>query len=157
MKMQKPLQVVVVAVACLVGVVVGYAGISFAQVPQQTSATTSQQQVVPKSTAKAPASAPVYAKNAAGQTFGTALAYDGTPESLPDLVSVITGAGQVGYARSSDVFPEAFASHQITPEQVLANQARQAVAVVVPVYQVDGKTQIGTYSNVPGEASGVTK
>lgn len=77
--------------------------------------------------------------NARGQTYGQE-----NEDGLPDLVAVVATNGRMGFAESAAL--EAAAGPQPTsPEQALEWQALPVATVEVPVYEVDGTTQIGVF------------
>lgn len=89
-----------------------------------------------------PAGAPtVWAKNALGVTYGSGLDAV-SPEDEPDLIRVEATNGKVGYAYRTDLEgPE-----PSSPAAAIAHQKAQGgKPVVIPVYEVDGVTQIGVF------------
>lgn len=72
--------------------------------------------------------------NESGQTYG--------PELLqPDLISVISEEGYEGYVYKEALLPPEFSS----PEEAIEWQERNVGDQVIPVYESDGKTVIGTF------------
>ena len=90
----------------------------------------------------APSGAPtVWPKNDSGVTYGSGL--DAVSlEDEPDLIRVQATNGKVGYAYRTDLEgPE-----PSSPAAAAAQQkARGGRPEVIPVYEVDGITQIGTF------------
>lgn len=87
----------------------------------------------------------VYPKNKSGQTYGSEL-YASSPDKAPDLISAVAVDGTSGYVRSVDlneVMPK-------TPEEAIARQNKRKIGDVrkISVYDVDGKTVIGTFNVV---------
>jgi hypothetical protein len=74
--------------------------------------------------------------NADGLTFGVA-----NDEGTPDLVAVIATNGKTGYVYAKDLNEPAPAN----PSQALQWQNSPLVTIHLPVYEPDGKTQIGVF------------
>lgn len=83
--------------------------------------------------------APVYPTNADGQAYGSELDAP-SPDQLPDLIYAIATNGKYGYVRRDDLHPSA---QPTSPEEAIAQNSDQPREI--PVYETDGKTQIGTY------------
>lgn len=91
-----------------------------------------------KATLTAPA--PQLEENADGLTLGSAYVAEVTG-NMPDLVSVITTDGQLGYAYAQDLQFDTPAN----PQEALALNAEAASNPSIPVYAQDGTTIIGTF------------
>ncbi|MDZ4179657.1 MAG: hypothetical protein U1E29_10555 [Coriobacteriia bacterium] len=79
--------------------------------------------------------------NAKGLTYGSSM-YALSPEDEPDLIEVLATNGKVGYALRTDLEGPTPA----TPEQAAVQQStRDAAPRVVPVYDLDGVTEIGVF------------
>lgn len=79
--------------------------------------------------------------NAAGQTYGSGLRAV-SPKDEPDLICVEATNGLVGYSLRTDLEDPDPSS----PEEAVRIQASRAGASrFVPVYRVDGETQIGVF------------
>lgn len=86
------------------------------------------------------ATPPNYSTNASGASYGSLVnAY--SPETEPDLILVETTDGKTGYAYKADLDAASGANVQ-SPEEAATWQNK---TVEVPVYLVDGKTQIGVF------------
>lgn len=83
--------------------------------------------------------------NASGQTYGT-IAQSVSPDAEPDLVLTVGDNGKTGYTYSRDLN----SPDPKSPAEA-AERSKQTGVVVVPVYDVDGKTQIDTFTMYPGE------
>lgn len=83
----------------------------------------------------------VWPKNDLGMTYGSGLDAV-SPEDEPDLIRVLATNGKVGYAYRTDLEgPE-----PSSPAAAIAQQkARGDKPRVIPVYEVDGVTQIGVF------------
>lgn len=80
-------------------------------------------------------------KNASGVTYGSGLKAV-SPEDEPDLLCVEATNGKVGYAYRSDLE----GPQPTSPAAAITQQrAREGKPDVVPVYAVDGITQIGVF------------
>lgn len=80
-----------------------------------------------------------YKTNADGQTYGTDGSAPGGPVHEPDLVAVIATNGQQGYVYATQLN----GPMPTSPAQAVAdNNQRDRM---IPVYQSDGKTQIGQF------------
>lgn len=87
-------------------------------------------------------SGPGYAVNQSGMTYGSALDSN-RPGNEPDLIKAIGDDDTtVGYVRATDLEPD----HPTTPEEALAGQGGEAAAKVIPLYEADGITVIGTFT-----------
>lgn len=91
-------------------------------------------------TATLTAPAPQLEENADGLTLGSAYVAEVTG-NMPDLVSVITTDGQLGYAYAQDLQFDTPAN----PQEALALNAEAASNPSIPVYAQDGTTIIGTF------------
>lgn len=83
----------------------------------------------------------VWSKNASGVTYGSGM--DAlSPADEPDLIRVQATNGQVGYAYRSDLEgPEPTSPAAAVTQQ----KAKEGKPDIVPVYEVDGMTQIGVF------------
>lgn len=100
----------------------------------------------PGSTAAAPQAAHVFARNARGQTYGSEL--DATDLAhAPDLIAAYATNGQLGYVLKRQLHPPG----PRTPAAALRAQAEAAkqAPAQIPVYAVDGITQIGVLAFGP--------
>ncbi|MGV8083237.1 MAG: hypothetical protein AB2L09_06370 [Coriobacteriia bacterium] len=80
-------------------------------------------------------------KNAKGLTYGNAL-FAKSLEDEPDLQAAWATNGKLGYAYKADLYGPVPSS----PEEALRLQAENAGKdIVIPVYEVDGETQIGVF------------
>lgn len=95
-----------------------------------------------------PIPAPTYSMNAAGLTFGSA-AQAANPGQEPDLIQATATNGVHGYVFKNDLEDADGTTAQKafkTPEDALKWQATEGqVDHSVPVYLVDGKTQVGVF------------
>lgn len=83
----------------------------------------------------------VWPRNQRGQTYGSGLDAM-SPEDEPDLIRVEATNGETGYANRTDLEAPAPAS----PAEAVAQQAARAGKPdIIPVYEVDGVTQIGEF------------
>jgi hypothetical protein len=80
-----------------------------------------------------------YKTNADGQTYGTDGGAPSGPVDEPDLVAVQATNGQVGYAYANQLNVPTPTS----PAQAVAQDNQPAR--IIPVYESDGKTQIGQF------------
>ncbi len=93
---------------------------------------------------------PTYPRNGDGLTYGSAA--DATsPANEPDLILVVMDDGNEGYVKKVELDEANGAAAVATfksPEEALTWQeaCRNAPAPVVPVYAVDGRTVIGTFT-----------
>lgn len=91
---------------------------------------------------------PVYPRNAAGETYGSALAAT-SPSNEPDLILVVTADGKQGYVRKHDLDEANGAAAAATftnPAQALAWQAAQVGKThTITVYTSDGTTIAGEF------------
>jgi hypothetical protein len=133
---------VAIAGSALAGLVIGGGVLasSHEAAPSQTPVRRAQSEGLARSLPSTSTEASSYPRNAAGQTYGE---YRLGGEK-PDLVPVEASNGLSGYAYLSDMLWEPAKS----PEEAVA-QMKQHVndsgEVVVPVYELDGKTRIGTF------------
>ena len=123
------------AFAVIAGVGTGVAGVTVAQASDQP-------------TNRSQMAAPVYPKNASGQTYGSA-ANATTPQNEPDLILVVATNGKTGYAKRTDLEPKAAANPAEAVAAQKANAASTAVRAPIPVYESDGKTVIGKFAFSP--------
>lgn len=89
---------------------------------------------------------PVHKKNAAGQSYGSALGVASANE--PDLVAVYGDSGAQGYAKREDLkvqLPK-------NPAEAISQQNAGAQKRVVPVYDASGKPTGDTFT-MNGEAA----
>jgi hypothetical protein len=92
--------------------------------------------------------------NARGQSFGSAIGYDDTSESLPDLVGVYTDQGTTGYVHAEEIFPEAFGvGFPTSPKEALALQESNKDRVLT-AFDSDGITVVGTFTIAVGHGYG---
>lgn len=89
--------------------------------------------------------APVYLKNANGQTYGSGLDAISI-DTMPDLISAVGTDGTSGYVRSVDLIPPLAK----TKDEALAQQSNRKVGDIrkIPLYAKDGKTVIGVFNAV---------
>ena len=131
---------IVIAAALIVGLAVGSVGVALALAggSDQVSAPFDQ-------------AATQWPVNALGQTYGSS-ALATCPEDEPDLIAAAATNGQVGYISRAEA--EAVDGSQVkNPEEALAWQATEGRKThAIPVYGVDGMTQIGVFLIEPGEA-----
>lgn len=80
-----------------------------------------------------------YGTNASGQTYGTDGGQGGSPVHEPDLIAVQATNGKLGYAYASQLNGPTPTS----PAPAVADN--NLPARVIPVYESDGKTQIGQF------------
>jgi hypothetical protein len=119
------------ALAIVAGISTGAAGMSIAQASQPTN--------------RSEMAAPVYPKNASGQTYGSA-AKATTPQNEPDLILVVATNGKTGYAKRTDLEPPSAANPAQAVAAQKANTASNAVRAPIAVYESDGKTVIGQFA-----------
>ena len=82
-----------------------------------------------------------YPKNAQGLTYGSDL-YAKSPQDVPDLLLAMATNGKEGYVLRTDLEEPMPTS----PQEALAQQAARAGKDrVIPVYELDGITQIGVF------------
>lgn len=92
-----------------------------------------------------------YPVNDKGQTFGSAMSAQ-SPSEEPELIEVIANSGKKGYAYKSALDE---GSSFKTPEEALAWQKSKGNRpTVIPVYESDGVTRIGTFTHFPGSDTG---
>jgi len=105
-----------------------------------------------------PATAPTYERNADGLTYGSAMEAI-SPETEPDLILVIATNGREGYVFRTDLNEAngATAAKSFdSPEDALRWQAQAAgKSTTIKVYAVDGKTEVGEFTVIPGEGGRV--
>ncbi|EGW38523.1 hypothetical protein [Desulfosporosinus sp. OT] len=89
--------------------------------------------------------APVYPKNANGQTYGSGLDAISI-DTMPDLISAVGADGTSGYVRPVDLIPPLAK----TRDEALAQQSNRKVGEIrkIPLYAKDGKTVIGVFNAV---------
>ena len=86
-------------------------------------------------------SAVSYARDALGLTYGSELQAS-SPAQAPDLISAIATNGKLGYVKKTDLYP----AGPSNPQQALSRQqSDKSQTSSIPVYAVDGTTQIGVY------------
>lgn len=87
-----------------------------------------------------------FPRNDAGQTYGSNMGATSS-ETTPDLISAYVTNGEMGYVLRVDL-RDPNPPHD--PEEAIASNIRPARTI--PVYAVDGKTQIGVFVlHAPGE------
>jgi len=93
------------------------------------------------------AEVPEYDENARGQSYGSALEAI-SPETEPDLIQALADDKTTeGFVKKSDLD---YLPDFDSPSEALAWQAEQAgKSRVIPVYDVDGTTKIGTFTITP--------
>lgn len=103
--------------------------------------------------AAAPAVSPNYPRNASGLTYGS-LEQSYSPDSAPDLILVEATNGRLGYVLKT-ALDAATGANVSNPQEAVAWQRKvDAMAAAgqktrIPVYLVDGKTQIGEFEISP--------
>ena len=99
---------------------------------------------------------PVYAENARGETYGSAmLAFQ--PADEPDLILAQATNGKVGYVRAAELDAASGADIDRPKDALTWNSRLDAAAstgrlAAVPVYLVDGRTVIGVFEITNPEA-----
>jgi hypothetical protein len=83
---------------------------------------------------------PVYERNESGQSTGS-LADASIDQDAPDLIKALATNGAKGYVRSEDLIGPLPKS----PEEAIREQKTRARQRVIPVYDSDGKTVIGSF------------
>ena len=78
-----------------------------------------------------------YETNENGQTYGSASSEE---DELPDLIAVIAENGKQGY-----VYKEGFTGEIPKSPDEAAKTPKESADIVIPVYESDGTTEIGTY------------
>ena len=140
---------VLLAATLLVGV-----GIGVAQAATQPAVTTTLE--IPERTVSQDEA--VFPKNDAGQTYGIPREIKGQVAE-PDLISAYATNGRIGFINNSERKvatgdPSLFKS----PEEALKWQENRGNGpVTVPVYEVDGVTQIGVFEFSTGQPTGKLK
>ena len=80
-------------------------------------------------------------RNESGLTYGSA-AEAQSPDDEPDLILAYATNGELGYVKRTDLVPPSPSS----PEEALARQEAMGDGTEeIPVYEVDGVTQIGVF------------
>jgi len=101
-----------------------------------------------------PAPSPSFPTNASGLTYGSA-ADAISPGTEPDLILVVTTDGKEGYAKKADLDQAdgTTAAQTLSPSDVLKWQDKRNAqgTIMVPVYDVEGKTVIGEFAVVAGD------
>lgn len=132
-KPKKTLRLTALAAAILVGAITGFAA---------TSATADAVNTENKQGERV--SKP-FAKNAQGQTFGSAMDA-ASPADEPDLIRAVGDGGTIGYVKKDDLDQ----GQPKTPEEAVAFEASKKAQAskgrVLNLYAEDGKTVIGTKS-----------
>jgi hypothetical protein len=91
--------------------------------------------------------APDYSENARGQSFGSALEAP-TPETEPDLIKAIGDDSKTeGYVKKTDL--DADTTFANPAEAAAETRASLGETRTVPLYAVDGMTEIGTFTIQP--------
>jgi len=94
-----------------------------------------------------------YPKNGQGLTYGSD-SHAKSPQDEPDLILATATNGQDGYVLRTDLEEPMPA----TPQEALKRQAAQAGKDrVIPVYQLDGTTQIGVFVIGHGTVTQITR
>lgn len=97
------------------------------------------------------ASGPTYLHNRAGQSYGSA-AQAASRAQFPDLIAVIGTNHVAGYVLKSEL-QAASGGDVSSPAQAIAWDNNGAfVAHAIPVYAVNGTTQVGTFTIEPASA-----
>jgi hypothetical protein len=99
----------------------------------------------PSPAAVHPQAVHVFARNARGQTYGSEL--DATdPAHAPDLIRAYATNGKIGYVLNRQLHPPGPTS----PAAALRAQATaKKTPTQIPVYALDGHTQIGVFEIAP--------
>lgn len=84
---------------------------------------------------------PPFPKNQNGQTYGSAMNVTSVNE-LPNLIKACDSHGNIGYVWATDVLGEAPKS----PQEAVAQNSKSEVVRQIPLYDVDGKTVIGSFN-----------
>lgn len=92
----------------------------------------------------APAKVPDYAKNASGQSYGSALKAT-SPEAEPGLIQVDATNGRTGYAKKSELAAAEGTGFTSIEEAVKWSEGEGRKDHTVPVYLSDGTTRIGVF------------
>jgi hypothetical protein len=104
-----------------------------------------------------PAPGYTYPTNEYGQTYGSDSDAP-TPNKGPDLVAAYGDCGTLGYVYATDIddpAPKTPEEALVRQEEIMARLARgEDVSRQVPLYTVDGRTVIGTFTMV-SDFSGV--
>lgn len=89
-----------------------------------------------------PTPPPTWPTNPSGLTYGSGLGVRASNQE-PELIEAIATNGQVGYVKRGDLA----SAHTLAanPQAALAQQSASVPSTTIPVYQVDGKTQIGVF------------
>jgi hypothetical protein len=97
--------------------------------------------------------APRFAKNAAGQTYGSA-AKATSPDNEPQLIQAAATNGQTGYIRKSEL-DAANGSNVSSPAEAIKWEQESQTPRSIPVYAQDGVTKIGVFTvgNTAGSAA----
>ena len=138
----------------LLAAVLGWVGIGVAQATTQVGVTTALE--IPERTVSQDES--VFPKNATGQSYGIPMEIKGQIAE-PDLISAYATNGKIGFINNSERKvatgdPSLFKS----PEDALKWQENRGNGpVTVPVYEVDGVTQIGVFEFSTGQPTGKLK
>ncbi|MFV0285698.1 MAG: hypothetical protein ACK5IM_04815 [Demequina sp.] len=90
--------------------------------------------------------APPYPRNAAGETYGSA-GGAATPDEEPDLILVQATSGAFGYVRKVDL-DLASGAHAVSNADLANVLAATPADGLIPVYDREGTTQIGTFQAV---------
>ncbi|MFF2531523.1 peptidase [Brevibacillus sp. NPDC058079] len=80
-----------------------------------------------------------YDVNDNGETYGSGLSEKSVGE-FPDLISAVGTNGEEGYVRVEDLTPEV-----TTPKEALEQNHDKGNVQIIPLYAVDGETQIGEF------------
>lgn len=87
-----------------------------------------------------------YPTSESDTTYGS-LADAVSPETEPDLVAAVGDNGEEGYVKASDIAPLI----PLNPEDAVRAQgsAEFRKSMIVPLYEADGSTVIGTFTLTP--------
>lgn len=96
---------------------------------------------------------PDYPKNKSGLTYGSSL-YSPSQDKDPDLIKAYGVDGTLGYVRSKDLHNDVVPK---TPEEALAQQAKDSVDKEIPLYDVEGKKVIGKFRISSSDSSNKIK
>lgn len=86
--------------------------------------------------------APTYARNANGDTYGSAKKAR-TPAEEPDLIRAIATNGEVGYVYRDELMGDGPGTLEEVRERIASGHASEPR--VIPVYESDGETRIGVF------------
>ncbi|MDA2813567.1 hypothetical protein O4J56_23170 [Nocardiopsis sp. RSe5-2] len=95
--------------------------------------------------------APSYATNAQGETYGSALDAR-TPQEEPDLIEAYGDDGTLGYVKADDLNGPDQTREEVL-EHIEAQEEGAIPDVRIPLYERDGETVIGTFTIEGSDAS----